>query len=345
MESSSLSGSSKRAKAPGNISQVAHCLVDGCNADLSLCREYHRRHKVCEPHSKASKVTIGGREQRFCQQCSRFHSLAEFDEGKRSCRKRLDGHNRRRRKPQPEIPRNSGLLFPTSQGTRLLSFSSPQIFPSAVVSSTWTGVVKPESDVLLYNNQSNLNYVDRQSTFPPEPSTVHGYKGGVNQFQFMQSSTDHRSLPEAASICKPLLDPNSRSGHHHHHHHQTNSGQKIFSDGLNQVIQSDRALSLLSSAPAVTREIGFSPMVVQPDSISQPLSLVHNMHYKYNNNNNNNGPGQFPFAPETETKPVVSETQSQVSSNTTLHFQEMFQNGPDESSTSGSHQTLTFLWE
>lgn len=187
----------------------------------------------------------------------------------------------------------------------------------------------------------------------------------MNQFQFMQSTTTtdhhhhhhhHHSLPEAAaSICKPLLDPNSRSGHHHHN---TNSGQKIFSDGLSQVIHSDRALSLLSSAPAVTREIGFSPMVVQPDSsISQPQSslVLHNMHYKYkyNNNNDNSPGGQFPFASETETetetKPaVVVSSDHQVSSSsnmTTLHFQEMFQNGPDESSTSGSHQTLTFLWE
>lgn len=31
----------------------------------------------------------------------RFHLLVEFDEVKRSCRKRLDGHNKRRRKPQP----------------------------------------------------------------------------------------------------------------------------------------------------------------------------------------------------------------------------------------------------
>lgn len=30
----------------------------------------------------------------------RFHLLAEFDDGKRSCRKRLAGHNERRRKPQ-----------------------------------------------------------------------------------------------------------------------------------------------------------------------------------------------------------------------------------------------------
>lgn len=34
----------------------------------------------------------------FC----RFHPLSEFDEGKRSCRRRLAGHNRRRRKTQPE---------------------------------------------------------------------------------------------------------------------------------------------------------------------------------------------------------------------------------------------------
>lgn len=30
----------------------------------------------------------------------RFHLLVEFDDGKRSCRKRLAGHNERRRKPQ-----------------------------------------------------------------------------------------------------------------------------------------------------------------------------------------------------------------------------------------------------
>jgi hypothetical protein len=32
----------------------------------------------------------------------RFHVLAEFDEAKRSCRKRLTEHNRRRRKPTGE---------------------------------------------------------------------------------------------------------------------------------------------------------------------------------------------------------------------------------------------------
>ncbi|KAF7095321.1 hypothetical protein CFC21_097518 [Triticum aestivum] len=45
---------------------------------------------------------------------SRFHPLSEFDEGKRSCRRRLAGHNRRRRKTQPTDVA-SQLLLPENQ--------------------------------------------------------------------------------------------------------------------------------------------------------------------------------------------------------------------------------------
>lgn len=40
----------------------------------------------------------------------RFHALQEFDEGKRSCRRRLAGHNRRRRKTHPDTVVNGGSL-------------------------------------------------------------------------------------------------------------------------------------------------------------------------------------------------------------------------------------------
>lgn len=73
--SSSKSSSSttllKRSRAAKNGAHVPSCLVDGCISDLSKCRDYHRRHKVCELHSKTPKVTIGGHDKRFCQQCSR----------------------------------------------------------------------------------------------------------------------------------------------------------------------------------------------------------------------------------------------------------------------------------
>ncbi|KAJ6809285.1 squamosa promoter-binding-like protein 15 isoform X2 [Iris pallida] len=86
----------------GNGGSYPMCQVDDCRADLTNAKDYHRRHKVCEVHSKTTKALVCKQMQRFCQQCSRFHPLSEFDEGKRSCRRRLAGHNRRRRKTQPE---------------------------------------------------------------------------------------------------------------------------------------------------------------------------------------------------------------------------------------------------
>ena len=51
--------------------QVPCCQVEGCNLDLTSAKDYHRRHKVCEVHSKSVKVVVSSLEQRFCQQCSR----------------------------------------------------------------------------------------------------------------------------------------------------------------------------------------------------------------------------------------------------------------------------------
>lgn len=50
---------------------MPRCQVEGCHVALLNAKEYHRRHKVCEVHSKAPKVVVLGMEQRFCQQCSR----------------------------------------------------------------------------------------------------------------------------------------------------------------------------------------------------------------------------------------------------------------------------------
>ncbi|KAK6920340.1 SBP domain, partial [Dillenia turbinata] len=91
-----------RPLEPGSTNSP-RCQAEGCNADLSHAKHYHRRHKVCEFHSKAATVIAAGLTQRFCQQCSRFHLLSEFDNGKRSCRKRLADHNRRRRKTQQPV--------------------------------------------------------------------------------------------------------------------------------------------------------------------------------------------------------------------------------------------------
>ncbi|XP_027340711.1 squamosa promoter-binding-like protein 12 [Abrus precatorius] len=92
----------KKCKSNGQNVQYPCCQVEGCGVDLSSAKDYHRKHRVCESHSKSAKVIVAGLERRFCQQCSRFHGLLEFDEKKRSCRRRLLDHNARRRKPLPE---------------------------------------------------------------------------------------------------------------------------------------------------------------------------------------------------------------------------------------------------
>ncbi|KAL9677761.1 hypothetical protein QQ045_015597 [Rhodiola kirilowii] len=96
------SESTRRSRSSYQTNHHLHCQVEGCHFDLSGAKEYHRKHKICDSHSKCPKVIVAGLERRFCQQCSRFHSLSEFDENKRSCRKRLSNHNARRRKPRSE---------------------------------------------------------------------------------------------------------------------------------------------------------------------------------------------------------------------------------------------------
>ncbi|GLT69985.1 hypothetical protein SLA2020_420920 [Shorea laevis] len=92
----------KRSRASYQSTQTPRCQVEGCNLDLKSAKDYHRRHRICECHSKSPKVIVAGMERRFCQQCSRFHELSEFDDKKRSCRRRLSDHNARRRRPQTE---------------------------------------------------------------------------------------------------------------------------------------------------------------------------------------------------------------------------------------------------
>ncbi|KVH92857.1 Transcription factor, SBP-box [Cynara cardunculus var. scolymus] len=227
---STMSGSSKK--------QHISCLVDGCTADLTSCRDYHRRHRVCETHSKTPVVTIGGKDQRFCQQCSRrneccfcnclvayltltpqketvamqiwsllkqnssrikedllryqnlfhhrlytntisdqlsefdrFHSVGEFDEVKRSCRKRLDGHNRRRRKPKPEsMYLNYGSFSTNHQGTKLVLFGGSPEYTSIPLRWPYNEKLKQQVHVSVQQRTPSHPYtrfcIAREKKFP-----------------------------------------------------------------------------------------------------------------------------------------------------------------------------------
>ncbi|KAL0444271.1 UNVERIFIED_CONTAM: Squamosa promoter-binding-like protein 4 [Sesamum latifolium] len=112
--------SMRKGSGGGGASSTKSCQAEKCSADLSEAKTYHRRHKVCEHHAKAQVVVVAGIRQRFCQQCSRFHELSEFDEAKRSCRRRLAGHNERRRKNPTDNSQAEG-----STGSRIKGGSTP----------------------------------------------------------------------------------------------------------------------------------------------------------------------------------------------------------------------------
>ncbi|MED6123943.1 hypothetical protein PIB30_054311 [Stylosanthes scabra] len=266
LSSSESSTPTKRVRASGAHSQTAYCQVYGCNKDLSGCKDYHKRHKVCEVHSKTSKVIVNGIEQRFCQQCSRFHLLAEFDDGKRSCRKRLAGHNERRRKPQVGI--HSGkpgrLLQPYEsrfQGNMLTSasFICQEILPAGVLSSErygtsdWWRPIKSEDSAGF----RHISSIPISNGHPPESRPLFA-SYNEKQFPFLHENNGATSGSSSIFCENNSSYPAAIGG--------ANSGsQSLFQDtsigsedfnvfdtesavqGLSGISDSGCALSLLSS--------------------------------------------------------------------------------------------------
>ncbi|KAG4971230.1 hypothetical protein JHK85_037651 [Glycine max] len=107
----------KRART-ARASASARCQVPACEVDISELKGYHRRHRVCLRCANAATVMLNGEAKRYCQQCGKFHVLSDFDEGKRSCRRKLERHNtRRRRKPTADSggATHSELLQPVAE--------------------------------------------------------------------------------------------------------------------------------------------------------------------------------------------------------------------------------------
>ncbi|XP_031264370.1 squamosa promoter-binding-like protein 2 isoform X1 [Pistacia vera] len=137
MISASSVATTKRSRSSNQNAQTPRCQVEGCNLDLKSAKDYHRRHRICESHSKSPKVIIAGLERRFCQQCSRFHNLSEFDDKKRSCRRRLSDHNARRRRPQPDVVQfNPGRVSPFYDGRRQLNVAFNRV-PFHAANPVW----------------------------------------------------------------------------------------------------------------------------------------------------------------------------------------------------------------
>ena len=107
------------ARAGGRKGRTVVCQVDSCGEVLSTrsgggalvplagIKAYHLRYRLCEVHLRAEAVPVSGVDSRFCQKCSRWHPLGDYEGAKRTCRKMLLAHNTRRRDSRSSGPRAS----------------------------------------------------------------------------------------------------------------------------------------------------------------------------------------------------------------------------------------------
>ncbi|XP_050204736.1 squamosa promoter-binding-like protein 2 [Mercurialis annua] len=247
----------KKCKSGGLVMPGTRCQVEGCNLELSLAKDYHRKHRVCEAHSKCPKVVIAGLERRFCQQCSRFHGLSEFDEKKRSCRRRLSDHNARRRKPQPESIRLNPARLPSS-----LYDERQQI------SLGWNGVP-------LVHSRPNANFSWEGTSCPkftitkeyaPKPAKIGGIDGQlhlpVNEPTAIPTHLhDSKSLlPSKAKVLGvEALNPGSE--------------ESMISPNVDATQDLHSALSLLSMNSWGSKSISHQ----QPPQMSHHTAMPHSM--------------------------------------------------------------------
>ncbi|KAJ4710717.1 Squamosa promoter binding-like protein [Melia azedarach] len=256
----------KKARTTSSCSQTPLCQVYGCNKDLSSSKDYHKRHKVCEVHSKTPKVIVNGNEQRFCQQCSRFHLLSEFDDSKRSCRRRLAGHNERRRKPQFNILSDkSHKLLQSYQGTEF----------------TWTSLPKGTSFVFPDMIPGGILFSERyeQATLSPTIEESSGFSHSTCALSLL--SDQSQILPSHSTgnlMARPLINQVS----HAHHNLSQNFGKTsgvtssekyarkgFYLSGMNSM---DGAHSWSSMVPDAGHAVNLK---VETDGVSQESDLLN----------------------------------------------------------------------
>ena len=199
----------------------------------------------------------------------------------------------------------------------------------------WSAIVKAEKDA-LYTHHTPLHLIDSQHHFPGSFSCSYKER---KQFPFLQDgkAAFSRTAVEA-SICQPLLNtvPSVESS-------SSSSSSKLFSDGLTQAINSECALSLLSS-PTQTSSISVDHMLpTNRIPVGQPL--VPSLQYSSLNPYSGSPASGSVLPTEFSCSGAEDEQAGGVLvSDTDLHCQGMFQIG-GEGANDGASPSLHFSWQ
>ncbi|KAJ0230283.1 Squamosa promoter-binding-like protein 7 [Hirschfeldia incana] len=187
-------------------SGVVRCQVPGCEVDISELKGYHKRHRVCLTCANASSVVIGGDDKRYCQQCGKFHVLPDFDEGKRSCRRKLERHNNRRKrktvdkgvvasKQQPVLSQNDNSVIDVDDDGKDNTCSSGQRKEqeASLISEDWQ--IPTQGSVPFTPSIDADNFVPVTGPGEPHPNE------GMNDTKFEHSPSPGDNKSAYSTVC------------------------------------------------------------------------------------------------------------------------------------------------
>uniref|UniRef100_A0A0E0J262 SBP-type domain-containing protein n=1 Tax=Oryza nivara TaxID=4536 RepID=A0A0E0J262_ORYNI len=170
-----------------------------------------------------------------------FHNLAEFDDGKKSCRKRLDGHNRRRRKPQHDAL-NPRSFLPYHQANQFSVY--PQTFP----------IADQNADALM-------RPLDRH---PPFSISFSGTFREPKQFPFMQDGGSGLGAARH-DLLRPFSSPEDGANI---------TTTRSACNGVPHGLDPECALSLLSSSLHPSPAAGISSATAPPQFAPSSFSRI-----------------------------------------------------------------------
>lgn len=154
------------------------------------------------------------------------------------------------------------LLTKLSFITEIRFSSYPQIFPTAAADTSWSPIIKSEEDALYsHHNPPPMHFIERAQE-PPPPHFVSSFDQNFKEGKRFSFLHDVDDMALGNRPAKSTISPAAES-----------SGSKIiFSDRLSPVLDSDCALSLLSSSNQ-TSGINLGHMMpVDRIPMGQPLS-------------------------------------------------------------------------
>ncbi|XP_076929997.1 squamosa promoter-binding-like protein 7 [Bidens hawaiensis] len=171
---------------------TSRCQVPDCQTDISELKGYHKRHRVCLRCAYAPTVLLDGHAKRYCQQCGKFHMLSDFDEGKRSCRRKLERHNNRRRRKStdskaPELHLTADYDDETGKGGKSTSSET-----AAGEKSSLAGGGHNSNSIIAQNIQSDSIPSGETQTDEDKEKTTHSPSYGDDKTDFSSMCTTGR---------------------------------------------------------------------------------------------------------------------------------------------------------